>query len=346
MGDKISDYPSKTTIHGDDLLDFSNTEDSGASYNQSQKVTVDQFMAYINSNISSIYNSDGNINENRILTSNGSFTKWIGGDVIVQTNNEIDDYAFLVQDQLGSERGRFGMDTASGSSVLELSNVSGTWFDANDEVIDVNSGFFNVSTTEVKLATFGEFKNIASFNYYGFTGFAVGEYAIGSNAAGRTNLNAASGQSLFFMNNNSEQWSIDGSGKFRGNTSVGMKVAAYSSGGSDEFGIGIQSGEFQNIIPTSGTPRFTCLSGDSTTHTELMTLLTNGSLALGVASPDASALLQMDSTTQGLLPPRMTAGQGSAIAPVDGLIIYVTSTNGTFTSVGIWAYENGAWTKL
>jgi len=46
------------------------------------------------------------------------------------------------------------------------------------------------------------------------------------------------------------------------------------------------------------------------------------------AQKDASAILQLDSTTQGLLPPRMTAAQRDAIAtPAQGLVIYNTDTN-------------------
>lgn len=43
----------------------------------------------------------------------------------------------------------------------------------------------------------------------------------------------------------------------------------------------------------------------------------------------------------------MTATQGSAIAsPANGLMIYVTDTDETFTSVGFWGREAGAWVKL
>lgn len=46
------------------------------------------------------------------------------------------------------------------------------------------------------------------------------------------------------------------------------------------------------------------------------------------AQKDASAILQLDSTTQGMLPPRMTAAQRDAIAtPAQGLVIYNTDTN-------------------
>lgn len=63
-------------------------------------------------------------------------------------------------------------------------------------------------------------------------------------------------------------------------------------------------------------------------------------------APDSVAILTLNSTTKGFLPPRMTAAQASAITAVDGLILYVTDTDVTFTSIGIWAYENAAWAKL
>jgi hypothetical protein len=42
----------------------------------------------------------------------------------------------------------------------------------------------------------------------------------------------------------------------------------------------------------------------------------------------------------------MTAAQATAITAVDGLILYATDTDATFTSVGHWVYENGAWVKM
>jgi hypothetical protein len=42
----------------------------------------------------------------------------------------------------------------------------------------------------------------------------------------------------------------------------------------------------------------------------------------------------------------MTAVQASAITPADGMVLYVSSTNGTFTVVGFWGYENALWVKL
>lgn len=72
-----------------------------------------------------------------------------------------------------------------------------------------------------------------------------------------------------------------------------------------------------------------------------------GLIGSSSATPDASAALDIQSTTKGLLLPRMTATQASAIgSPADGLLIYVTDTNGTFTAVGFWGRVSGAWAKL
>jgi predicted heme/steroid binding protein len=72
-------------------------------------------------------------------------------------------------------------------------------------------------------------------------------------------------------------------------------------------------------------------------------LFDNGSgLGLGTASINASALFQMDSTTRGFLPPRMTAAQRGAIsAPAQGLIVY--QTDGV---IGLYIYANSVWRTL
>lgn len=60
-------------------------------------------------------------------------------------------------------------------------------------------------------------------------------------------------------------------------------------------------------------------------------MATYAQVGIGTASPDASAALEITSTTKGLLPPRMTAFRRDAIAnPAQGLMIYCTNcgTNG------------------
>lgn len=66
---------------------------------------------------------------------------------------------------------------------------------------------------------------------------------------------------------------------------------------------------------------------------------TTSGVSIGLGSSHASALLDVNSTTQGFAPPRMTKAQRDAISsPAHGLIIYQTDN-----TPGIRTYENGAW---
>jgi hypothetical protein len=66
-----------------------------------------------------------------------------------------------------------------------------------------------------------------------------------------------------------------------------------------------------------------------------------GSLSIGVNAPNASALLDLSSTTKGLLLPRMTTTEINAIAsPAAGLTVYNT------TLALICFYNGTAWQKV
>jgi hypothetical protein len=67
-----------------------------------------------------------------------------------------------------------------------------------------------------------------------------------------------------------------------------------------------------------------------------------GQVGIGATTINASAKVQVDSTTQGFLPPRMTAAQRAAIAsPATGLMVY--QTDGT---EGVYVYSGGTWKSL
>lgn len=69
---------------------------------------------------------------------------------------------------------------------------------------------------------------------------------------------------------------------------------------------------------------------------------TKAQVGVGTPSPDASSVLEVQSTTQGMLTPRMTSAQRSAInSPATGLIVY--QTDGI---PGFYYYTGSAWVVL
>ena len=67
----------------------------------------------------------------------------------------------------------------------------------------------------------------------------------------------------------------------------------------------------------------------------------DGILAIGTTTPESSSILDITSTTQGFLPPRMTTSQKNLItSPVEGLVVYDTD-------LSVLSYYNGiTWQKV
>jgi len=100
----------------------------------------------------------------------------------------------------------------------------------------------------------------------------------------------------------------------------------------------------------------TTLSGSNTGDQNLANVLTQGTDAgnnkivnvnqqgIGTASPDASSALEINSTIQGFLPPRMTHSQKTSItSPVAGLILWC---NDCGTSGELQVYNGTTWTNM
>lgn len=80
---------------------------------------------------------------------------------------------------------------------------------------------------------------------------------------------------------------------------------------------------------------------DVASDTTPLVVNANGQLGLGATTVAASALLELTSTTQGLLGPRMTTTQRDAIVtPATGLLIY----NTTLSSYQV--YSGTGWTSV
>jgi len=108
------------------------------------------------------------------------------------------------------------------------------------------------------------------------------------------------------------------------NSSSGLPVGpAYWNG---TQWVSVAGSNIYNADGTLSANRIVAQGGYSLTFTGTgNTILNSGSVGVGTSSPVASAKLDVTSTTQGFLPPRMTSAQMNAIAtPADGLIIYCT----------------------
>jgi len=107
------------------------------------------------------------------------------------------------------------------------------------------------------------------------------------------------------------------------NTSV-VGLFQLDSGGHMVFRNRLNSGKHLYFDANSDVIFRTNSSSSVTT----MTIKTSGNVGIGVASPNANAILDIASTTKAFMPPRMTTTQRDAIAsPTAGMVIYNSTTN-------------------
>jgi hypothetical protein len=101
------------------------------------------------------------------------------------------------------------------------------------------------------------------------------------------------------------------------------------NGGTTFYSYGTNSIIFKDIAGDLALMQDASLTYATTfTPTERFRFKVDGSVGVGTASPNASALMDLTSTARGFLPPRMTTTQRDAIStPAAGLIIYNTTTN-------------------
>lgn len=178
MSEKISDYTADATsnpIKNEDLMDFSN-EDGAGAFDVSKKITVLELLTFLNTAIDNIYTANGTLPENRTVTAATFFTKFHGGDVIAEMNNESDDYAFLVNAVGAVEAARLGYDQITQSAIFELSNLVNKYIEFNDNKVNLNvDSFATWAVSEPQLSTanagfIGQVKTdrVGYFNNIGF----------------------------------------------------------------------------------------------------------------------------------------------------------------------------------
>ena len=73
------------------------------------------------------------------------------------------------------------------------------------------------------------------------------------------------------------------------------------------------------------------------------TFYSSGQVGVGISNPDAAAIIEIASTSQGVLFPRMTKTQRDAItSPPIGLILFVTDGD----NEGLYIYKSTGWVQI
>lgn len=109
------------------------------------------------------------------------------------------------------------------------------------------------------------------------------------------------------------------------------------------FRIGVSAGEGIDFGKKSTTPFSAWMQIGYLGSAEPLSIQPmGGNVGIGIIDPATSAKLDISSTTQGLLTPRMTAAQRIAItSPAEGLLVYQTNV-----PPGFYFYKAGVWTSL
>lgn len=151
----------------------------------------------------------------------------------------------------------------------------------------------------------------------------------------------ASGQVIFYTGNGSELTRMTSAGLVVGGTSPSARLHSIPSA----TGIGLQvsgtSSATMVKINQTGTGDALLVEDDVSPDATPFCIKADGTVIVGTTTPDASAILKIDSVTKGILIPRMTTAERVAIAsPATGLLVYDSTLN------QFYYYNGSAWTAI
>jgi hypothetical protein len=121
------------------------------------------------------------------------------------------------------------------------------------------------------------------------------------------------------------------------NADCGILINSFGTSAQASLVLQHSNSNYFKITSDRATEKNTFFSKNIAT----MTFDSVGSVGVGTTSPNASAILDITSTTKGFLPPRMTTTQKNAIAsPAAGLVVYDSTTN------KLQCYNGSTWNDL
>lgn len=194
----------------------------------------------------------------------------------------------------------------------------------------------------------------------------IGNYSTASGTYGMAlgNANIASGTSSTAIGANSTASGVSSfaagdnataSGNYSsvlngyGNIASGANAAAIGNNLKSKSFAGITVGLFNDSANASSSSAYSAtnrafqigIGTADNSRANAVTVLYNGSVGVGTVSPDASSLLDISTTTKGVLFPRLNTTQQNAISsPASGLIIWNTD------SLALSTYNGTAWVKV
>jgi len=121
---------------------------------------------------------------------------------------------------------------------------------------------------------------------------------------------------------------------------VGNGLSANSSTGAVTIVFTGSTGTSGDYLPLSGGT----VTGGTIFQSGLTanTFYSSGQVGIGTSNPNAKAIIEIASTTQGVLFPRMTKVERDAItSPPIGLILFVTDDN-----EGLYIYKTSGWVQI
>ena len=256
-----------------------------------------------------------------------------------------------------------GFSTTSGSNNSYIGAYSGQNNTIGNNNVAIGSQALQSASTasgNVAVGTSAGAATTGSFNV------AVGLQAVSGGTSGQFNT-AVGNQSMFAGSSGSEN-SAFGAGSLlyttsgSNNTAIGVNALLNNTTGSNNVVIGRAANPTSltgssNVIigaaaDTSGTANTNSIviganaigEGNNTAvigDTNIIKTVLRGQIGIGTTAPVPSAQVQIDSTTKGFLPPRMTTTEINAIVmPAAGLVVYNT------TSAHICYYNGTAWQQV
>lgn len=322
MSDKISGYPVAATAFEDgDLFDVSKRVAVSPDVFESQRMPYSAMLAFVQANGSNLFTVDAQtLPANRIHQGGGNLFSIQDVQLAFQgfSTNPLAVQFLLAENGTGNPQfSLFG----DGNTLIG----NGATADARLHVIGNGSlstdVAFRIEDDSVSPDTIFDVRGSGQIGY--------GGAYISTDAHAFRNPNSES-TILAAYNGVDQRFRVNSSGHLQ----VGISNSSWQHRMRAQSGVG-----YFEMRNTSNVQSLNFETGDNSWFNKPIHIGNNAGVSNDV-------LLELTSTSRAFRIMRMTVIQAATITPLDAMIIYVTDTDATFTSVGFWGYENGAWVKL